>query len=404
MEVCSVIEISREIEGASDHELGQPRLTPLRYDVTWPEEGEAAGLVLVIAGFGDDTASDYSRKLRRRIVEQTGMAAVSVRYHAFESRPANGACLHIGAREHVYLIGLAMVHNLPLPDYSDALSIAEAIGRVHPQARIRAEIETGSGDRQNFGVIQALDHLCVIGDLIEHAPAFDRRRIVALGSSHGAYIAHLMAKFAPSTLAAVIDNSGYVQPPMSFLAIGDAPEVVVKMGDAYLEAAVRSAWTTTERSAPDFYSRDRDLIRDVGYPLHVQTARAAAADRGTQFFMVNSCRDPISPPDAKRRQHAALVRAGFSAELSMVEEGGLDGVLFKSLDHGLGCSLRSLFDRYVGNVRAREVDPDAVQSSTVSYDCVDVGYRISHSPVAPYVVAEVYDRFPEIAEPGSRAA
>ena len=51
-----MIELTRETDGPHDFELGQARTTPLRYDITWPQEGIAPGVVLVIPGFGGDTA------------------------------------------------------------------------------------------------------------------------------------------------------------------------------------------------------------------------------------------------------------------------------------------------------------------------------------------------------------
>ncbi|MEW5687020.1 MAG: DUF2920 family protein [Pseudomonadota bacterium] len=389
-----MIEITREIIGASDFELGQQRSAPLRYDITWPAEGEAAGVVLVISGFGDDTSSEYSRKLRAHIAETTGMGAVSVRYHAFEARPNNGGKVVVDPREQIYLLGLAMVHGIKVDMSESALVLADAVGKVDTRSRVRAIIETGSGEAQNFGVIQALDHLCVIGDLIANAPPFDVRRIVALGTSHGGYIAHLMAKFAPSTLAAIIDNSSYAQPPMNYLGIGDESEFTLKAGSAVMDASVRSAWTVSDRQARNFYGRDQDLIRDARYPPHLAAARAAAGDAGTQYFMVNATVDSISPPAMKRRQHAALVEAGFDAHLEIIGPEGIDGQLFKTLTHGLGCSLKGLFDRHIGQVRSRAVDPDVMRGSVVVYDGVDLAYRFSHVAEPPHVVAEVAELYP----------
>ncbi len=399
-----MIEITREIDGAVDFELGHSRTAPLRYDITWPAQGEAAGVVLVISGFGDDTASDYSRKLRRHVVETTGMGAVSVRYHAFEARPNNGGQVTIDAREQIYLLGLAMIHGVKVDMSESALVLADAVAKVDNRSRVRAIIETGSGEAQNFGVLQALDHLCVIGDLIANAPPFDVRRIVALGTSHGGYIAHLMAKFAPSTLAAIIDNSSYAQPPMNYLGIGDEGELTLTAGAAMMDAGVRSAWSVSNRQARNFYGRDQDLIRDARYPPHLAAARAAAADRGTQYFMVNSTVDSISPPAQKRRQHAALVQAGFDAHLQIIGQDGIDGQLFKTLTHGLGCSLKGLFDRHIGQVRPREVDPDVMQGRVMTYDTVDLVYRFRHTPEAPHVAAEMAELYPEMPEAVSHAA
>lgn len=397
-----MIEITREIDGAADFELGHPRTRPLQYDISWPDEGEAPGVVLVIAGFGDDTANGYSQALRRHIVETTGMGAVSVRYHAFNARLQNGASFSMAPRELAYMVGEAMMSKAPVRDYTDFRSIAHGLSKVKPDAAPRIIVEPADGEQQNFGVIQALDHLCVIGDLLENAPTFDRSRIVALGSSHGGYIAHLMAKFAPNTLAAIIDNSSYAQPPMCYLQLGDTAEVFHTFSDLIFEGQVRSVWSVDRREAANFYSRDRDLIRDLRFLPHVQAMRDATTDQGTQFFMVNAADDQISPCRVKQRQQAVLARAGFDADLQVVGPGDIDGELFKAYAHGLGCSLKRLFDRYIDQVRPREVAPDAVLGSTIAYDGVDSGYRFRHRATAPYVEAEVYELYGD--EPLAAAA
>lgn len=388
-----MLEIDREIDGTPDYELDRPRTARLRYSMTWPRR-EASGVVLVIPGFGADVDAAYSRSLRRHIVETTGMGAVSVRYHAIEARPSNGASVEIPQHEQTYLKGVLAEHGMPAKGSSLQQLIAAA-GALVPGVPVRGAFVPGRGEYQNFGIMQALDHLCVIGDLLENPPSpFDRRRIVALGSSHGGYIAHLIAKLAPSTLAAVIENSAYCQPPMNYLGIGGEPEVIADLGGVRLHGNVRSAWTMSDREDPAFYDRDRDLIRDLRYLPHALTARAAASDAGVQYLMVHSEVDEVSSPEVKRRQHQVLLHAGFAAELQMVGQKDLDGRLFKSLDHGLDCSLKALFEREIGRVNSRQTAPDATLGSAIEYDCVDRGYRFVHRASAPYVSAETYDLFP----------
>lgn len=389
-----MIEIDREIDGAYDFELGIERSSPLQYSITWPQAGEAPGVVLVIPGFGTDTNSEYSRGLRQHIVETTGMGAVSVSYHAIGARPHNGATYEITDRELQRIQGVAALNGLPLEKGMPVLAMALATAHVADGLTMRVTLQPTRDEYQNFGVMQALDHLAVIGDLIENAPAFDTRRIVVLGSSHGGYIGHLMAKFAPSTLAAVIDNSAYAQPPMSFLGIGDDVEIVVRMDKLAVHGSTRSAWSVSRREDPTFYDRDRDLIRDLRFLPHARTARAAASDAGAQYFMVISATDSVSPPQVKAQQRDVLQRAGFEAALQIVEQGDLDGRLFKTLGHGLDCSLKALFDREIVRVRPRETEPDATLGSVISYDCVDKGYRFTHTATAPYVSAETYDLHP----------
>ena len=102
-------------------------------------------------------------------------------------------------------------------------------------------------------------------------------------------IAHLMAKFAPSTLAAIIDNSSYAQPPMNYLGIGDEGEFTLLAGAAAMDASVRSAWTVSDRHAPQ-------LLRprpgpDPRLPLPAAPRRRAGRRAGPRHAVLHGQRD-----------------------------------------------------------------------------------------------------------------
>jgi hypothetical protein len=385
---------TRRIEAPEDFELGRPRTGPLEYSVTWPGAGRAAGVVFVIPGFGGDGDAEYARSLRRHVAETSGCAAVSVRYHCVGSRLESGASLSLPAREHLMLIGVATVHGCTLTSPGDGLAVAAELAGV-PCPPPWGELTPTRGEYQNFGVLQALDHFAVLADLLRRGPAFDPAMVVAFGSSHGGYIAHLMAKLAPRTLAAVLDNSAYVQPPMAFLGVGARPESTVTFpGGLTAMVRVASGWTFDEREAANFYDRDADLVRDTGFLPHLRAMREAGAR--TRFIMVNAAEDPISPAPAKRRQAAALRHAGFEADLQLVGREDIDGRVFKAFTHGLDASLKGLFDRFWPHVRPASGELEALAGATVDYACVDHGYRIVHGGKGPGVHGERYPLHPEL--------
>ena len=390
----------RELEGAVDFETGKPRAKPLSYTVAWPDlsAGERArGLVFLIPGFGGDVDPAYAAALRRHVVERHGFAAVSVDYHCIHVRPETGARIVVEAREQIWLVGLARLYGLEVRDPNDLHSLCEAFRAAPTAPQVRGVLVTPGGDVQNFGLVQALDHLRVLGDLIERGPAFERRRIVALGSSHGGFIAHLIAKFAPSTLAGVIDNSAYAQPPLAYGAGGAAPEYATRLGGVEVLCRTQRAWSFDEREAPDFYGRDQDLIRDVAYPPHLEIQHRAGLDGGPRFRMVNASADGISPPEAKTRQAAFLAATGFDAQLHIVGEADLDGRLFKRLVHGLDASLGGLIDLHLPGCGLRSVEPDLIRGAVIDYPCVDQVYRFRHFDRFPYVKGERLDRFADLA-------
>lgn len=384
----------REIEGAEDFETGKPRSTPLRYSIHWPEEAPARGLVFLIPGFGGDADPSYARKLRRHVCRTHGMAAVSVDYHCLHARPETGAQLRLDLAQHLRLYGLAMAQGLKIGDWRDLNALCAAFAAAPERPEAPAHLEMPGGDTQNFGMVQALDHLRVLGDIVARGPAFDVRRIVALGSSHGGYIAHMIAKIAPGTVAAVIDNSAYVQPPTNYGGGGNGPEFATLFGGVNLMCRTARAFSFDDRDAPDFYSRDHDLIRDMGYPPHLDIQRAAAPDGGARYRMVNAVADAISSPERKQAQALRMAAAGFDARLKLVGEADLDGRLYKQPVHGLAASLTAFADVYLPEAGSRGVDPDLMRGTVVEYPCVDRTYRFRHFDRFPYVSAESVERFP----------
>lgn len=387
-------EIVGELEGPQDFEVGCER-APLRYTATLPDETPARGLVFVIPGFGADAADAYAAKLRRRIARSHGLVAVSVVYHCLRSRLELGAKLDIGMRARLLMAGMCAVNGENATDLRDLTDLCGRTGRVKPGFQVEADIMPPEGETQNFGVLQAMDHLAVLGDLRARGAAFDARRIIAFGSSHGGYIAHMIAKIAPRTLAAVIDNSSYVQVPFAYLGLGIGHEFVVQLGQVHVLSRVKSPWTLLDRTDPGFFDRNRELIRDTGYPPHV-AAMAAQGDGGPSFFMCNSAEDFLSPPDIKRRQERAMKAANLRAELEIITADQIDGVLFKKLQHGLDASLSGLFERYAPRVEARDGTLDADRGAITRYDCVDVAYEFAHSGEPPYVAGRVTPLFDAI--------
>jgi hypothetical protein len=383
------------IEGPRDFELDRERSHPLVYTITWPDALPASGLVLVIGGCGGEgeTSKGKSRNTREYIAANCGLAAVSVDYHCIQTRSWNGGAINIDAREHYALIGMATAARLPVADVMDIDLLAHALGQSGQQVTAYAKIKPGRGEYQNFGVLQAMDHLAVVGHLIAQGAPFDPTQIFALGGSHGAYIAHLVAKIAPGVLAGIVDNSGYTQPPISYLGIGTRAEYLHNHNGVVLICHVEGAWSYNHRRDHNFYDRNRDLIRDVAYPPHLQIMVRAAAGSAMAVAMVNCAVDELVPPDEKQRQADLLNAVGVSAKLQIIHPEDIDGVLFKKFVHSLDLSFKRLFVRDIAWLRKAGARGSGRWGGSVEYPCVDTGYRFGLSGAAPYVAGEVFDLF-----------
>lgn len=207
------IHFEKTTTGAEDFELGLKRESPLRYTLTLPDSAEPRGLVFVIPGFGEDSSSEYARKLREFIADQYALASTSVMYHAIQSRPANGGQLGFEDHDIELLTKKLQQYGSPIANniaenvnlLDQAITRAKAENRCNIQTLflnqyelLTSSIYPGQGEYQNFGVMQALDHLYVLGDLLQNV-AFDKGNIIAFGSSHGVsnaqtWLARLMTR------------------------------------------------------------------------------------------------------------------------------------------------------------------------------------------------------------------
>jgi dienelactone hydrolase len=388
------------IDGPRDFELDRDRSHPLTFTVTWPDASPAPGLVVVIGGCGGqaESAEGRHRRAREHIVTHCGLAAVSVDYHAQQNRPFNGGAVNINPAEHLQLIGRVTLAGVRVPDLTDLDALSRALGQIGVTYSARATIRPGHDELQNFGVLQAMDHLAVIGHLLERRPSFDATQIFALGGSHGGYISHMMTKMAPGVLAGVVDNSGYVQPPVSYLGFGDQAEYVADFNGVSLKCQVEGAWSFNNRSDPTFYDRNRDLIRDIAYPPHMQIMARAAADGATAVSMIHCGIDELTPPGDKVRQAARLRALGIANKLHMVQREEVDGVIFKEYTHALAASLKRLFVRDLPWLRAAGARGSGGWGGAVDYPCVDRGYRFNLLGRAPYVTGEVFELFSDDAD------
>lgn len=363
-------EWSKEIKGADDVELGIARMSPLVYHCTAPDIERATGFVFIIPGFGEDAAGSYQQSLRAYLAEKYSLLTVTVEYHCSQSRLGNGAVFSLSADEYDGLYKLCDRHHIQI---KSPTSIWQALSQLNVPYELDFHISPGNGDYQNFGVMQALDHLLVLQDIHKDASAtFEDSNVIAFGSSHGGYIAHLIAKFAPNTIHAVIDNSSYMGADFLHLA---APYYI---GGMKIICHLVTHWELKDNASPFYFSPDCRAIRDTASPSHIGTMRQAA-QYPCQYRMAHSVFDDLEPIAKKREQAQCLKAAGFNVVLREFGEGDIDGEMIKSLGHGMDASLRALFDYFYPTILPfpeRKIDSEL--ASSVAYLCNNLIFAFEH--------------------------
>jgi pimeloyl-ACP methyl ester carboxylesterase len=184
------------IDAHHDFEFNSALCRKIDYSISLPE-GDIDGLVVFIAGFGDDAGS-YRDNFQNHISNEYSMACLAVDYHCFFSRPNNGGAISIEPQVMAMLRTITgCVSN---ESVDTVLSTAEKMRANHQiPLRVPGLIVPKNNEYQNFGILPALDHIYAINDIFLKYPQIPKK-IIAVGSSYGGYIANLISKLAPSTL------------------------------------------------------------------------------------------------------------------------------------------------------------------------------------------------------------
>jgi Protein of unknown function (DUF2920) len=379
--------ISASVQGHPDFELGIPRSVPVTYDAELPENGPADGLVFLIPGFGGDTDEAFLRLTRRHITSKYNLVAVSARAHCFLCRPKQsipGAAvkMDIDPWSIAKAIGALVLQGdnlqgLTSADEKDTLRFLKS--RKDHKFSLSATLIPPGQDYQNFGVLAALDHLKVLNRLIDDGVEFDQNNIVATGTSHGAYIAHLIQKFAPNTLSAVIDSSAYPETVPAYLGFGGVEYRGID-GNLEFVCSTKTEWTNENIGAPNYFDSDRALIRNLCHSDHMIEVVGSTKSRKTQFRMLHSSGDRLVNIDLKHRQLALLHQFGYDADLQVVDEPQLDGKVITTLEHGMGISLHNLFDRFYPALTKSQGQTDRELKTQICFKGARWDYNFHHGP------------------------
>ncbi|MEW5824426.1 MAG: DUF2920 family protein [Pseudomonadota bacterium] len=373
----------RTIQGALDFELQRFRDSPLEFEVCYQPATPHPGVVFYIGGCGDPPG--YSEKLLRHLTRDFGYAAVAVKYHCYHTRPETGATLALTDET------LDRIRRDYFPELDSArLSLRQLVERLDEvldeTIELHAALVPSKEEYQNFGLMQALDHVYVTEYLERQGLNADFSNIMLIGSSHGGYIAHLLNKISPGFARVLIDNCSYTSPPLEYLW-NVLEEGALEGCEARLETrrTVIKCYSLTpwKRCVPPedpfYYGPAAQAIRDLSHAGHLSTM-ARQRDVPYQVFSWNAREgDTLSPAGDKIRQAETLRALGVDVHLTLVGEDDLDGRVLKTLAHGFDASLRGLFQRAHEQMAPPPPARRRLRPDRVSFECVDTRYTFQRT-------------------------
>ncbi|MBU0720417.1 DUF2920 family protein [bacterium] len=386
----TIITKEESIHSCDDFELNIKRENQLSYKYSYPDSKELKGIVFIVAGFGEDTNSDYIDKLRTYIADTFSVVAVNVFYHCFYSRPENGAIVNADVDDMQTLKAYANHEGISygiqdtaeslLTKINAVLQTKKDLGEINEQDRaaISMTIFPKHGEYQNFGIMQALDHLNVLNTLEKKSFNFQTDySVTMMGSSHGGYISYLCAKLAPHRIDCVIDNSSYVKPPYNYFLGKEYDASSAEYHATYQEniilyCFVKTNWTL-DKNSKNYFSNDRYRIRDISDQEHLQTMGTCAHNR-TRYISYHSSKDAIAPIEDKINFFNELQALGFDVKLHIIDnESYVEGRFIKNLHHGMDMSLKELANRELPG--ALNIKNKKSKTKKISYTCDTLAYE-----------------------------
>ena len=369
------------IDAHKDFELDYGVKRTITYSVAFPGHDNIKGLVVYIAGFGED-AGTYRTTFQEHICETYEMACLCVDYHCFFSRPHNGAAITFKKETLTLLQSITGLHRHG-GNVNELLSKAAEL-RTDKTAPliVPGTLEPSKGEYQNFGILPALDHIFALYDVFGRYTQIPKT-ILAIGSSYGGYIANLVSKFAPNTLNAVFDNSSWAKPNLKYIK---GEDLGICEFEGYLNPNVTiflnvlSPWTH-KANMPNTFDAGRKEIRSFPW-AHIEIM-AKAGKQKTIYRFAHAHEDVISDTGEKIELARGLQSLDFDAQIKIFTPGDIDGRYIKHMEHGMGMSMRLFFANSYQQVQPLIVSHDQNLDfdfpHTLSFPCEGRTYTITYS-------------------------
>lgn len=400
-----IVNKTYEIDSCDDVELGIKRESKLEFKLCFDDEKEMKALVFIVPGLGGDANENYREHLAEFVANEFSVAVVSVNYHCIGNRPQTGSTFYLDDIDKLILqtscetLGIKINPDKlnSLEDLNFTLKKVDTILEERKTQRkivsnfklsIHLSLQPAKNEYQNFGVMQAQDLLNAALYLKAHAP-FNTMEgnipIIMIGSSHGGYLAHLAAKFAPWLISGVIDNSSYAK--FLWRLIGFGKEIdftkyycfgtAIFFKHIHIYCSDKTFWTSNS-SSNNFFSIPRRMIRYILEPNHIENQ---ANYPKPYYASYHSFYDKeIAPPDEKLELYKYLKQFDFDAELHMIKNPDqIDGKFIKNLDHGMGMSIKTLISKELPCMLEKILSNSRKEwkNKSISYPCDGLIYHFS---------------------------
>ncbi len=303
-----------------------------------PENGvtEETGLCLLIAGFGGNAESNVYKKMRLEFADKKNYVVIQCNYFGWE---------FMGFQESEQINKLMILEN-----FFDSQEISyinagqmELIGDI-----VRVKEFNMEESREYFcemGLFQAIDNLRaikVIQDILESNNLnYNKRKIIAYGFSHGAYLAYLCNAMNPELFSGIIDNSAWLFP-------------------RYLTEIRKISGRLTHEEREDLYC---EMVGHIKYlatnwiddiEIYKLEKIYSQINNKARILSFHGARDNLVFLEDKQR----FLMIIENAMLFSVYDENVDDEIFKKSGHGLGADFLKLFYHAEDKLVERNEEPE----------------------------------------------
>ena len=399
-----IINKTYEIRSCDDVELGIRRDSLLEFKLCYDDEKPVRALIFIVPGLGGDANENYREHLVQFVASEFNVAVASPNYHCIGNRPQTGATYFLNDSDKIILKNKCSKIGIEIPNDISCgeLSVLDAyLGNIKSSGglpsdfilEISVTLQPTKNEYQNFGVMQAQDVINAalfikVNPPFKPATDIDELPVVLVGSSHGAYINALAAKFAPWLVDGLIDNSSYAKLNWELIGLGKEADYLkfreystdIYFKNIKIYVFTKTMWTLLDKSSPRYFSQAHEDIRNALDAAHLKVQ----SEYPKPIYVGYHCavNDHCAPPEEKVQLYEELRKLGFDATLHMIkDESELDGRFLKKLTHGLEMSIKLLIAKelppMLEKIASRE--KQICESKSISYRSDGLEYKFSEA-------------------------
>ncbi len=373
--------IKVSIPSYPDIELGCNRTTT-SFSMEFPTDGinEETGIIFLISGFSSGLSQfeeDMAPTAKDSLASEYNCLLINVEYFGIHVESEKPLDVYHGE---TFLAKIEELYNIPRSEYL----ISEDFGRINFVKLASMLLAKGitqlplecltylrdpNGEYQTFGLMSAIDHINVLGYVLERYPFINKKKIVISGLSYGAYIGALLTKFMPNTFSLFINNSSFIKAEVRFMAQESVGKIFYKhVHGLTFPLTILSPWTLLDDNSSGYLSDSHRKIRNLLLPEHYRHKSS------TVHYLFHADKDEVVPL-ADKVKYFETISTVADARLHIISEQEVDGIIFKHNRHYMDTNARKLFDHVYAlndsNLERPDTTTDFDSDFSVSFPCAD---------------------------------